>query len=62
MRIIGLFAMCLWLEACTTTPLFPPEVLKDVEANTFDAKAWKEQTSYHLLLRRKLVELFNSPL
>ena len=46
MRIIGLFAMCLWLGACTTTPLFPPEVLKDIEANTFDAKAWEEE-AYH---------------
>lgn len=46
MRIIGLFAMCLWLGACTTTPLFPPEVMKDVETDTVALKAWKEQTSY----------------
>jgi len=46
MRIIGLFAMCLWLGACTSTPLFPPEVTKDVEANTFDARAWEEE-AYH---------------
>jgi starvation-inducible outer membrane lipoprotein len=46
MRIIGLFAMCLWLGACTTTPLFPPQIIKDVETDTFVLKAWKEQTSY----------------
>ncbi len=31
MRLIGLCAMCLCLAACTTTPIFPPEILKDVE-------------------------------
>lgn len=46
MRIITLFAICLWLEACTTTPLFPPEVMKDVETDTFAVKAWKEQIPY----------------
>lgn len=46
MRIISLFAMCLWLGACTTTPLFPPEVMKDVEANSFDIRAW-EKEAYH---------------
>lgn len=43
MRIIGLFAMCLWLEACTTTPLFPPEITKGIETDTVAYKAWKEQ-------------------
>jgi len=46
MRIIGLFAMCLWLGACTTTPLFPLEVTKDVETDTVAIKGWKEQTPY----------------
>lgn len=46
MRILGLFAMCLWLEACTTPPLFPPEIMKDVETGTVALKAWKEHTSY----------------
>jgi len=46
MRIIGLITMSVWLGACTTTPLFPPEIMKDIEANTFDAKAWEEQ-AYH---------------
>lgn len=43
MRTIGLFAMGVLLAACTTTPMFPPEIMKDVEKETFDFKAWKEQ-------------------
>ncbi len=46
MRIFYLFVMCLWMEACTTPPLFPPLVTKDVETDTLAIKAWKEQTSY----------------
>ncbi len=46
MRIIGLFTMCLWLGACTTAPLFPPEIMKDVKMDTVAFKAWKNQ-SYH---------------
>ena len=43
MRTIGLFAMCVLLGACTTPPMFPPEIMKGVEKGTFDFKAWKEQ-------------------
>ncbi|HWF60867.1 MAG TPA: Slp family lipoprotein [Nitrospira sp.] len=43
MRLIRLFAMCVLLEACIMVPMFPPEVMKDVETNTFDVKAWQEQ-------------------
>ena len=43
MRIIGLFVMCVLLGACTTPPMFPAEVMKGVEKDTFDFKAWKEQ-------------------
>ncbi|MDF0677039.1 MAG: Slp family lipoprotein [Nitrospira sp.] len=46
MRMIGLFAMCVLLEACTIIPMFPPEVMKNVETNTFDLEAWQQQT-YH---------------
>lgn len=46
MRIIGLFVMCVWLVACTTPPMFPPEIMKDVESDTSAFKSWKEQTSY----------------
>ena len=46
MRIIGLVIMSLWLSACSTTPMFPPAIMKDVETNTFDAKAWEDQ-AYH---------------
>ncbi len=44
MRIIELVAMCVLLEACTITPMFPPEIMKNVETNTFDVEAWQEQT------------------
>lgn len=44
MRLIGLFAMCALLEACTTAPMFPPEIMKNVELNTFDVEAWQKQT------------------
>ena len=44
MRMIGLFAMCVLLEACTTAPIFPPEIMKNVETNTFDVEAWRKQT------------------
>lgn len=43
MRIVGLIAIGLWLGACSTAPMFPPETMHDVEANTFDAKAWEKQ-------------------
>lgn len=43
MRLIRLFAMCVLLEACILMPMFPPEVMEDVETNTFDVEAWKEQ-------------------
>ena len=46
MRIVGLFAIYVLLAACTTTPMFPPEIMKDVEKDTFDFKTWKEQ-AYH---------------
>ncbi len=45
MRTIGLFAMGVLLAACTATPMFPPEIMKGVEKDTFDFKAWKEQAS-----------------
>ena len=44
MRMIGLFAMCVLLEACTMMPMFPPEVMKNVETDTFDVEAWQAQT------------------
>ncbi|UVT19823.1 MAG: Slp family lipoprotein [Nitrospira sp.] len=46
MRMIGLFAMCVLLEACTTTPRFPPEIMNNLETHTFDVAAWQAQT-YH---------------
>jgi starvation-inducible outer membrane lipoprotein len=46
MRIIGLLTMSVWLSACSTGPMFPPAIMRDVEANTFDAKAWEDQ-AYH---------------
>ncbi|MFO0698165.1 MAG: Slp family lipoprotein [Nitrospira sp.] len=46
MRIIGLFTIYLWIAACTTTPLFPPEIMKDITNDTFAFKAWREQAVY----------------
>lgn len=46
MRSIGLVAMSVWLSACSTTPMFPPAVMKDVDTNTRDVKAWEDQ-AYH---------------
>lgn len=46
MRTIGLVTMSMWLSACSTTPMFPPAITKDVEANTFDVKACEDQ-AYH---------------
>ena len=43
MRIIGLVTISLWLSACTTPPMFPPTIMKDVEANAFDVKTWEDQ-------------------
>lgn len=42
MRII-MMVMSAWLSACTTLPMFPPETMKDVEANTFDSTVWERQ-------------------
>jgi len=46
MRLIGLFAMCVLFTACATPPIFPPEIMKDVETDATALKSWKEQ-SYH---------------
>lgn len=46
MRPIGLFVMCVVLVACTTPPVFPPEITKGIETDTVAVKAWKEQKSY----------------
>jgi starvation-inducible outer membrane lipoprotein len=46
MRIILLVAMCGLLAACTTKPIFPPEVMTNVETDTFDFKTWKEHASH----------------
>src|SRR5512139_522930 len=43
MRIIGVIALSAWLGACSGTSMFPPSVMKDVEGNTFDAKAWEQE-------------------
>lgn len=44
MRMIGLLSMCVWLGACSLTPMFPPEIMNNVEMRTFDIAAWQEQT------------------
>ncbi|MBX3332822.1 MAG: Slp family lipoprotein [Nitrospira sp.] len=46
MRFIVLLVMCLWLAACTTPPIFPPGMMKDVETDTFNFKAWKEEANH----------------
>ena len=45
MRLIVLFAIGVWVAACTTPSVFPPEIMKGVEINTFDVNAWKNQAS-----------------
>lgn len=46
MRIMGLFAMWVWLGACLTPPLFSPEVLRGGEpSDSADVNAWKAHTS-----------------
>src|SRR5690349_23666116 len=45
MRLIVLFAIGVWVAACATPSVFPPEIMKGVEINTFDVKAWKNQAS-----------------
>lgn len=59
MGLIGLFVMCLWLAACTTPPIFPPTIMKDVETDTFNFKAWKEEANHPAtaLMARHHVEL-----
>lgn len=44
MRIIGPFAMGVLLAACTTPPIFPHEIMKDVETDTVVLMAWKDVT------------------
>lgn len=46
MRPIGLIMMCGLLAACTTPPVFPPELTKDIETDTIAVKAWKDQVTY----------------
>lgn len=70
MRVLGLFAMGVLLEACTTGPMFPPEIMKNVETNTFDVGAWQEQTyrpsndgfvSHKVELGGEIVEVIRKP-
>lgn len=44
MRIIGLFAVGVLLAACTTPPMFPPEIMKDIETDTLALTAWQAHT------------------
>lgn len=46
MRPIGFIMMCGLLVACTTPPVFPPELTKDIETDTIAVKAWKDQATY----------------
>jgi starvation-inducible outer membrane lipoprotein len=46
MRTKGLFVMSVLLAACTTTPVFPPDLTRDIKTDSGVLKAWKEQTSY----------------
>lgn len=46
MRTMGLFAMCVLLATCTTTPVFPPDFTRNIKTDPGVLKAWKEQTSY----------------
>lgn len=46
MRTIYLLAMCLWLNACTATTPFPPEITKDTTTDTSVITAWKKQATY----------------
>ena len=46
MRTITVCVICVvggFSGACTTPPLFPSAIMKDVEMNSFDFTAWKEQ-------------------
>jgi hypothetical protein len=39
--------MSVLVVACmTSTPLFPPEIMKDIRNDTFVFKAWKDQALY----------------
>lgn len=44
MRMIGLFTLCVLLEACSGTPMFPPEILTNLDMQSFTIQAWQEQT------------------
>lgn len=46
MRTIYMLAMCLWLNACTATTPFPPEITKDTTTDTSVITAWKKQATY----------------
>lgn len=48
MCIIRLFSMgvMMLLAACATKPIFPQEIMNDVEMDTVAVNAWKEQTPY----------------
>ena len=44
MPTIGLFVMWVLLAACTTTPVFPPDLTRDIKTDPGVLKAWKAQT------------------
>lgn len=68
MRALGQFAMCVVLAACTTTPMFPSEIMKDVETDSLAVKAWKEQipsgahfVSHKVQLGGRIVQVIRKP-
>jgi len=46
MKAIGLISLCVLMSACSTPQLFPPEIMRNVETDSFDFTAWKDQ-QYH---------------
>lgn len=46
MRPLGLFVMFAFVTACTTTPMFPPEFMRDIKTDDVALKAWRAQTPY----------------
>src|SRR5690348_15972541 len=45
MPTLGLFAIWVLLAACTLTPVFPSDVMRDINVDPGILKAWKEQTT-----------------
>ncbi len=46
MRALTALLIVIMLSACAPKPMFPPQVMKDVDPGNIEVKAWKEKSAF----------------